>query len=193
MSEPAPALVPIFRSQHQLAILAELFCGSESELSIAALSEALGIPQQSVSREVQRLIDHGILTTRSVGRTKLVAPNWDLPWALDLRRILTHTAGLLPQLRAALRRVASVDTALIYGSWAGRYQGEPGAFPRDVDLLVVGDGVDELAVRRVLRPLQRELGVEINPTFAQTGEWVRPSAAQRSRPSPTSTSRDRDR
>ncbi len=32
----------------------------------------------------------------------------------------------------------AVRRGFIYGSWAARYSGEPGAPPRDVDVLVVG-------------------------------------------------------
>ena len=34
--------------------------------------------------------------------------------------------------------LAGIERAVIYGSWARRYQGEAGPLPQDVDLLVIG-------------------------------------------------------
>jgi hypothetical protein len=119
---------------------------------------------------VARLAEHGIVVTRSLGRNTLVRANWSLSWAKDLRSILVQTVGVLGQLGDALRTVGGIEEALIFGSWAARYEGEPGPPPRDVDLLVVGD-VDLRAVRRACQPVQKTLRVEINPIVLTAAEW----------------------
>ncbi len=47
-----------------------------------------------------------------------------------------------------LESVSGVNEAYIYGSWAARYQGQPGPVPVDLDVLVVGsvdlDVLDDL-------------------------------------------------
>lgn len=79
---------------------------------------------------------------------RMVGANWDLPWAGELRSLLTKTVGVLGLLAEHLGELVGVDRAVVYGSWAARYTGRPGSFPRDVDVLVVGDP-DRPAQRRV--------------------------------------------
>jgi DNA-binding transcriptional ArsR family regulator len=171
VSRSAPALAPLFRSDQQLRLLTVLFADSEEELSIHDLVVRAGVAQATASREVARLADHGIVVTRSLGRNTLVRANWSLPWAKDLRSILVQTVGVLGQLSEALGTVGGVEEALIFGSWAARYEGEPGPPPRDIDLLVVGDA-DLRTVRRACRPVQEALRVEINPIVLTTAEWT---------------------
>jgi DNA-binding transcriptional ArsR family regulator len=171
VSRSAPALAPLFRSDQQLRILAVLFAESDDELSIHDLAERADVAQATASREVARLAEHGIVVTRTLGRNTLVRANWSLPWAKDLRSILVQTVGVLGQLDDALRTVAGVDEALIFGSWAARYEGEPGPPPRDIDLLVVGDA-DLREVRRACHPVQETLRVEINPVVLTNAEWT---------------------
>jgi hypothetical protein len=161
----------LFRSDQQLRILAVLFADSEDELSIHDLAVRAEVAQATASREVARLAEHGIVATRSLGRNTLVRANWSLPWAKDLRSILVQTVGVLGQLADALRTVVGIEEAFIFGSWAARYEGEPGPPPRDVDLLVVGDA-DLRAVRRACQHVQDALRVEVNPIVLTTAEWT---------------------
>jgi hypothetical protein len=161
----------LFRSDQQLRILGVLFAESEAELSIHDLAERAAVAQATASREVARLAEHSIVVTRSLGRNTLVSANWSLPWAKDLRSILVQTIGVLGQLADALGTVGGIEEALVFGSWAARYDGEPGPPPRDVDLLVIGD-VDLRAVRRACQPVRESLRVEINPVVLTVAEWT---------------------
>lgn len=171
VSRPAPALAPLFRSDKQMHVLAELFAGSEAEVSVGELARRAGAAQATVSREVARLAEHKLVLTRHLGRNTMVEANWSLPWAKELRSILVQTVGVLGRLAEALAVVAGVESAFVFGSWAARYAGEPGPPPRDVDVLVVGDA-DLRAVRRACRPVEEELRVEINPVTVEPAEWA---------------------
>lgn len=173
MSRSAPALAPLFRSDQQLRILAELFGTGVDELAIGELADRAGVAQATASREVARLAEHGLVRTHTLGRNKLVRANWDLPWATDLRSILVQTVGVLGRLADALADVPGIDSAFVFGSWAARYRGDPGPPPRDVDVLVIG-AASLPALRRACRPLERELRLEINPIVATVEEWSAP-------------------
>lgn len=174
MSRSAPALAPLFRSDQQLRILAELFATGVEELPVGELAGRAGVAQATVSREVARLAEHGLVRTRTLGRNKLVRANWDLSWATDLRSILVQTVGVLGRLAGALSDVGGVDSAFVFGSWAARYRGEPGPPPRDIDVLVVGSA-SLSSVRRACRPLEGELRLEINPVIVTVDEWSAPA------------------
>lgn len=170
MSRSAPALAPLFRSDQQLRILAEVFSPAVDELSIGELSQRSGVAQATVSREVARLAQHGLLRTRAMGRNTLVSVNWSLPWAKDLRSILVQTMGVLGQLADALKAVPGIEEAFVFGSWAARYAGQPGPPPRDIDVLMIGDA-DLRSVRRACREVEHDTGTEINPVVIDPAQW----------------------
>ena len=60
VAQAAPGLIPLFRSDAQLRLVAELFVGAGEELSARELVERTGIPQATVSRELARLERHGL-------------------------------------------------------------------------------------------------------------------------------------
>ncbi len=169
VSQSAPALAPLFRSQQQFRILAELF-GSSDELSVGELARRAHVAQATASREVARLASHGLVITRSLGRNTLVTANWRLPWAKELRSILVQTVGILGRLGEALSGVSGVEEAFVFGSWAARYLGEPGPAPRDVDVLVVGQ-VTLRSVRQACSDVERELRVDVNPIVVDRRRW----------------------
>lgn len=170
VSESAPALLPLFRSEQQLAIVNALFTGSDEELTIGQLADLADVSQQTVSREVARLEEHGLVRTRTLGRNRLVSANWELPWAKELTSILTQTVGVLGRLSTALATVEDVEEAYVFGSWAARHEGEPGPSPHDVDVLVVGDAALR-DVRRACRTVESELRVEVNPVVISRTQW----------------------
>lgn len=169
-------MFPIFRSDAQLQALAVLYGPTAGELSVSALARRIGEPQATVSREVARLEDFGVVMSRMVGRTRLVFANWDQPWATDLASLLAKTAGLPARIAGVLSGIGGVDEAFIYGSWAARFNGEPGAPPRDVDVVVIGDAdVDD--VRDACASLEPDAGVEINAVVVERLRWRKPKAA----------------
>jgi len=176
MRTSAPALAPIFRSDEQLRILAQLYTGPDEELSITQLANLADVAIGTASRETARLAEHGLVRTRQVGRMRMVSPNWELPWARELRAILVQTVGVLGLLSAGLGRVPSVEEAWVFGSWAARYDGEAGPFPRDIDLLVIGDP-DRRQLNRALREVEKDLRVEVNPVVASPADWEQPTPA----------------
>ena len=169
VSQSAPALAPLFRSQQQLRILAELF-GSAEELPIGELAKRAGVAQATASREAARLASHGLVLTRTLGRNTLVSADWRLPWAKDLRSILMQTVGILGRLGGALSGLTSVEAAFVFGSWAARYLGEPGPTPKDIDVLVVGDA-SLRSVRHACGVVERELRVDVNPIVVDRHRW----------------------
>jgi len=170
MRAPSPSLAPMFRSGAQLRILGELYCGSQDAYTISELAAAAETSAATAGREVDLLRVNGIVeVSPGPGRSKLVSPNWEMPWSADLRRILVHTGGLVPMLEALLRRDPRIQASYIFGSWARRYHGEPGHFPRDIDLVVVTDA-SQFDLDISWRSVARDLRIELNPIY-RTSEF----------------------
>lgn len=170
VTESAPALAPLFRSDQQMRILAVLFTNPGEEFAIGEIAQRADVAQATVSREVARLAEHGLVVTRMMGRNKLVRPNWSLPWAPEVRRILDQTVGVLGRLGEALSGLEGVEDAFVFGSWAARYSGEPGPYPRDVDVVVIGEAALR-SVRRACRELEHDLRFDINPIVITCSTW----------------------
>ena len=170
VSEEAPALAPLFRSEQQMRLLGILFAPGADPSSIGELAHRAGVAQSTASREVARLLEHGEVLNRAVGRTRLVSANRALPWAGDLQAMLAKTIGVPSLVSSALADVAGIDEAWLYGSWAARYEGEAGPPPADIDVLVVGTA-SLRSVRKALRAIEANVGVEVNPVVLDRAQW----------------------
>ncbi|GEK18291.1 ArsR family transcriptional regulator [Cellulomonas persica] len=162
MRTPPPALLPILRSQVQGRLLALLYLHPEVEYSITDAAAGTGASVKAAHQEISRLVEAGLLTDRRAGTSRLVRAAVDSPLARPLTDLLALTYGPLPVLTTALSGLRGAETAYIYGSWAARYNGEPGPPPADVDVIVVGDvDVDDLdeRARRAEKILRREVNV----------------------------------
>lgn len=166
----APGLLPIFRSEQQLKLLGHLYVHAGRSFSLAELVRETGIPQPSVSREVDRLVRAGLLAATTSGRMKLVRANAASPFFPEMRGLLLKSVGPVALLRQGLGRVRGVEHAHIFGSWARRYEGAIGPPPTDVDVLVVGDA-DPDAVDAACTAVGRRLRLEVNAVLLTRSEW----------------------
>lgn len=153
-------------------MLADILDDPEREQSLADLTRRLGIPTASVHREVERAEHAGIVTSRRVGKTRLVRADTSSPYFEPLRQLLVRAFGVPGKLREALADVDGIDAAYIFGSWAARWQGEKGSRPvGDIDVLVLGhpdrDRVYE-AAHDIGLLVGREVQVQIRAT-----DWLR--------------------
>lgn len=167
-------LLPILRSQHQADLLTMLLLHPDEQYTVTELAQRLSIPQSTVSGEVRRLDEAGILTSRAVGRSRLVQANEQSPLAGPLTELLMLTYGphvLVADEFAGLPDVAQV---VIFGSWAARYHGERGQLPNDVDVLVVG-APDRLAMYAAAERAEARLGRPVNPAVCPPGQWAHPT------------------
>jgi DNA-binding transcriptional ArsR family regulator len=167
-----PPLLPLFRSEHQLRLLGELFIYSSEARSVSELAAATGIPQATVSREVARLEEAGLLRSARRGRLRLIEADDQLPYYPELRSLLLKTIGPVAALGRELSGVAGIDEAFIYGSWAARYHGERGPAPRDIDVVVIGEP-DLDALYAACRRVEKEIRLDVNPIVRSRTEWQR--------------------
>ncbi|HST50103.1 MarR family transcriptional regulator [Jatrophihabitans sp.] len=170
MSTAPPPLAPIFRSDTQLQILGATYLEPDRHFAIAELVERSGRPQPTVAREVDRLVEAGLLETELRSGRRSVWANSTSPIFDELHSILLKTIGPKAVLERLFRGLRGIDRALIYGSWARRYHGEAGPLPQDVDLMVIGTG-DLAEIRAGADQASRTLGRDVNVTMLSPDEW----------------------
>jgi predicted nucleotidyltransferase len=165
------SVLPIFRTDAQARLLARIFLDARpGGLRLSELARDAGIALGTAHREVERLERSGLIQSARSGRERRVSANRDSPYFPELETLVRKAFGPVAVLRTVLEEVPGVDEAWIFGSWARRYQGEPGAAPQDVDLLVVGD-VEVDRVYAAAQAAEAQLGAAVDVTVLSRDEW----------------------
>jgi hypothetical protein len=170
VSTAPPRLAPIFRSDTQLQILGATYLEPERRFTMPELIARTHRPQPTVAREVDRLIEAGLLESELRSGRRTVWAATTSPIFDELRSILLKTVGPKTVLEQQYHGVPGIDRAWIYGSWARRYSGEAGPLPQDIDLMVVGTA-DVNTIRGKADLASRVLGRDVNVSVLSPAEW----------------------
>ena len=169
--QPAPALLPILRSQQQGEILALVLGDPGLELSLTDIAARTGTPHASVHREIERAEQAGLVVSRKVGNTRLVRANTASPYYAGLAEVLTRAFGVPAVLVEVLQPVSGIVAAYIYGSWAARHEGQTGQRPvEDIDVLILGEP-DRDQLYAVLSGAEERLGRPVQATIRDP-DWL---------------------
>ncbi len=154
------------RTRH--AILGLLYARPDREFYQQEITQAAGVNLSAVQRELQNLVEAGLVTQRQDGRRVYYQANRVSPLFPDLQGIVLKTVGLADVLREALEPVREkIEVAFVFGSLAA---GNATA-GSDVDLMVIGRvGLREIAP--LLSAAADTLGREVNPVTASPAEWA---------------------
>ena len=178
MRTVAPALMPVFRSQNQGAILALLLSDPTAEYNLTQIAGELGsaehpVAKQSVQKEVDRLVDAGILVQRYWGRNRLIRANTDHPAVDALTQLALVTFGPHTVIAEEFSDLPGVEEVLIFGSWAARYRGQTGPAPADIDVLVIGSA-GRMATTDAARRAEERLHIPVNAQTCTPDQWRDP-------------------
>jgi predicted nucleotidyltransferase len=166
----APPLLPIFRSRLQGELLALVLVDSARQWTIDELADRTGEPYQTVATEIRRLQKAELLLATTIGRTKLLSANEANAYLRPLSQLAIMAFGPPLVISEEFSSVDGVEAVYIYGSWAARYEGEPGAAPNDIDVLVVGRS-DRDDIYDAAQRAQQRLGREVNVTQRTRKQW----------------------
>jgi predicted nucleotidyltransferase len=157
-------------STTQQRVLGFLYGQPERSFFASELIELTGSGSGGVQRELARLRDSGLVTSRSIGRQRHYQANPDAPIYDELRSIIVKTAGFAEPLRAALAPLGRrIDLALLYGSVA---KGTAIA-TSDIDLLIVANDLTLEDLYAAVSPAEKQLGRKISPTLYTVAEFAR--------------------
>jgi len=151
------------------AVLALLYARPDEAFYLRQAAREVQAGQGAVQRELQRLVQAGILSRDARGRQIHYQANRMCPIFPELHRLVVKTAGLADVLRTALMPLRDkMATAFIYGSQAAGTATQAS----DVDLLVVGT-VDEIALHKATAQAEGQLGRTVNYTLLSPQEFAR--------------------
>jgi len=149
-------------------ILALLLLHPETSLHLREIARQTAKPPGTLMRELNRLVDAGILLRKPLGNLVLYQSNGRCPIFEELRNILKKTSGIGDVVREMLEPLgARIRVAFVYGSVARGDEREGS----DLDLMVVGD-VSIAEVVGALGPASQVLRREVNPNLYSPKEFA---------------------
>ncbi len=153
----------------QQKVLGLLFSKPDQSFYVNEIARWAQVGKGSLTRELSRLEQSGILTMTRRGNQAHYQANPQCPIYHELLGIVRKTAGLSDPLRLALEPfVAQLQWAFVYGSIA-KDQAHAGS---DIDLMLIGENLHYSDVMEHLMPLEESLGRTINPTLYTPQDWA---------------------
>ncbi len=154
------------RSKTRRRLLAYYFANPTARHYLRELAEKLDLDPANLSRELERLERQGLFNSERSGRQRYFRINRGYPLFAEVRGIVSKTVGALPLIADALKGLAGMQQAWLYGSFARDQQDAHS----DIDLLVIGNPQQEL-LAQLMRKLERYLGRDINYTLMAPAEF----------------------
>ena len=151
-------------------LLAILAANPEQTYGIRELAELADTSPTTAQRDVDRAEAAGIVVSRYEGRNRRIRINVDHYLYQPLRQLLLATYGA-PAIIVEEFRDLEADLVILYGSWAARYEGHDGKPPNDIDVLIVGDNIDRLAVDQAADRAERRLALPVQATIRSANAW----------------------
>lgn len=170
MRTEAPSLAPILRSAMQGRLLAVLAANPEQTYGLRELAELADTSPTTAQREVDRAEAAGIVASQYEGRNRRIRINPRHYLYQPLRQLLLATYGA-PAILVEEFGNLDADLVILYGSWAARYEGHDGRPPNDIDVLIVGDDIDRLAVDQAADRAERRLALPVQATIRTRDAW----------------------
>lgn len=171
MHQSLPSLLfPEYRRR----VLGLLLLRPDEALHGREVARRTGLPAGTISRELTKLTEVGLLKRTQRGNQQVYSANTSGPIFTEVASILRKTSGLADVLVQALAPAApKLRLAFVFGSVA-RGQETAGS---DVDVMLVGDLGFREAVG-LLHPCQATLGRELNPKLFSTREFTNKASTE---------------
>lgn len=166
----------LFTSTQQ-RIFALLYGQPDRSFYLTEIVRLAEIGRGGVQRELRRLEQTGLVTTKNIGNQKHYQANPDTPVYQELTSIVRKTVGLKQPLMEALDSVKEkISLAFVYGSVA---KGTDTA-SSDIDLMIVTDLLALEDVFTLLARVEEKLGRRVNPTLYNTPEFSKKRSSKNS-------------
>jgi predicted nucleotidyltransferase len=157
-------------SDSQSRVLRWIFGHPGREFHLNELRRLTGLGSASLQRELNRLVDAGLVLSERVGNLRRFRGDTQSPLYGELVALVRKTLGAEPMLREALRALTpKLRAAWIYGSYAKQTD----TTQSDIDVMLIGSKLTLARVLEVLAPVEGLLARKINPTLYTPAEFAK--------------------
>jgi predicted nucleotidyltransferase len=147
----------LFKSKIRQKILSRFFADESRRFYINEMARLVNTTQGTCRRELNKLVDMGVLTTSKEGNLLYYQVNKQAPFYREFSAIIQKTIGIEAKLKSLLQGFKGISYAFIFGSYAKR-EFKPES---DIDVVIIGI-VEEDSLIKVFKDVERAVGREIN-------------------------------
>lgn len=158
-------LAKIFGSPARLRMLRLFLFNQNNGFTLTEVSERTKLSAAVTRHELADLVASGLLRKRGTRAAARFQVNPRFEHLLPLDTFVRDTTNVRPKdILASLRRVGTLQLVILSGLFAGTVESS-------VDLLVVGDHLDERILASAVHSLEAELGREIRYASFTTADF----------------------
>jgi len=155
-------------TKNQNLILEEFFHNTDKAYYLQELGKVLGKKVGVFQRDINKLVENGILEDYHRGNNRFFKLNKIHPLFPEFKNIFLKTTGVVGLLEKELTNIDGIEKAFIYGSIASGKED----LNSDVDLFVVGEA-DEMVLINIVNDIEKRIGREINYILISEEEFER--------------------
>ncbi|HVV15274.1 MAG TPA: hypothetical protein VHD55_02670 [Candidatus Paceibacterota bacterium] len=157
-------LSKLFGSAARVKLLRLFLFNNEQTFTVAEAAARIRVNTKETSREMLLLRKLGAIVRDGRGTVPRYRLNGDFSYLRALQALLLNAPERANDIYARIKKSGTLKLVVVAGVFVGDWEGR-------VDLLVVGDRVDEPTLRRAIRLLESEVGKEIRYTLLTTQEF----------------------
>lgn len=158
-------LAKIFGSPARLKTLRLFVYNQDNPLTLHEVSERTKLSKDTARRELSDLVSAGLLKKRGSHNSARYQTNPKFEHLPELDEFIRDTTNVSPRtMIATLKRAGSLRLVALSGLFTGIHE------PK-IDMLIVGDALDERVLANAVRSLEAELGREIRYAFFATADF----------------------
>ena len=152
----------------QQGVLGILFGQPDRRFQGAELIRMINSGTGAVHRQLTTLAASGLVNVTQIGNQKHYQANPESPVFEELCGLIQKTVGLCDPLQHSLEPLkGQINVAFVYGSIA---RGTDTA-RSDIDLMLIGEGLDYISVHDTIQNAETKLQRKINPNLTTLSEW----------------------
>jgi predicted nucleotidyltransferase len=155
-------------TKSQQRVLSLLFGKPDASFYTNEIVRQASMGRGTITRELEKLASSGLVTVTKAGNQRHYQANQESPVYKELSGIVRKTFGIADVLKQALQPVIEkLELAFVYGSIAKGTE----TFDSDIDLMLIGGGLNYNEVIELLMPAEESLQRDINPTLFTQKEY----------------------
>jgi len=147
-----------------------IFGRPQQDFHLNELKRLTGLGSASLQRELNRLVNAGLITSHTLGNLRLFRANAQSPIYSELITITQKVLGVSAEL---LRVLEPYQSHLLWAALYGSVAKAEDTASSDIDVMLVGDKLRLSEVLNWLAPAEQALGRKINPTLYTVNEFVK--------------------
>ncbi|MBT3206508.1 MAG: transcriptional regulator [Gammaproteobacteria bacterium] len=165
---PSMIIADALFTKSQQRVLSLLFGKPDASFYTNEIVRQASMGRGTITRELEKLASSGLVTVTKAGNQRHYQANQESPVYKELSGIVRKTFGIADVLKQALQPVIEkLELAFVYGSIAKGTE----TFDSDIDLMLIGGGLNYNEVIELLMPAEESLQRDINPTLFTQKEY----------------------